>query len=93
MHFPVFLSSIHNEPLGKLGVVFSGTQTRLILPYEASLSFRNPFRFQLPPHRSLAAPAVAFGRQPRVEGNCMCREAMWGGSQKQNGFLNVSEAS
>ncbi len=35
----------------------------------------------------------AFGRQPRVEGNCMAREDVWGGSLKQNGFLNVSEAS
>ena len=52
MHFPVFLSSLLNEPLGILGVVFLGTQTRFILPYEASLAFRNPFRFQLPPHRS-----------------------------------------
>ena len=44
MHFPVFLSSIHNEPLGKLGVVFRSTQTRFILPYEASLTgtSRNP---------------------------------------------------
>ena len=52
MHFPVFLSSIPNEPLGKLGVVFRSTQTRFILPYEISLSFRNPFRFQLPPQRT-----------------------------------------
>ena len=52
MHFPVFLSSLHYKLLGKLGVVFSGTQTRFILPYEASPTFRNPFRFQLPPHRT-----------------------------------------
>ena len=50
MHFPVFLSSLLNEPLGILGVTFQSTQTRFILPYEASLSFRNPFCFRLPPH-------------------------------------------
>ena len=55
MHFPGFLSSIHNEPLGILGVVFSGTQTRFILPYEASLTFRNPFCFKLPLHTSSRA--------------------------------------
>ena len=68
MHFPVFLFSIHNEPLGKLGVVFASTQTRLILPYETSLSFRNPFRFRLPPHRCLTAPAVAFNSWLPSEG-------------------------
>jgi hypothetical protein len=52
MHCPGFLSSIHNEPLGILGVVFPGTHTRFILPYEASLPFRNPFRFRLPLHTS-----------------------------------------
>jgi hypothetical protein len=50
MHLPVFLSSLLNEPLGILGVAFLGTHTRFILPYEASLSFRNPFCFRLPPH-------------------------------------------
>ena len=55
MHFPGFLSSLLNEPLGILGVVFRSTQTRFILPYEASLSFRNPLRFQLPPHTSSRA--------------------------------------
>ena len=50
MHFHGFLSSLLNEPLGILGVVFPSTQTRFILPYEASLTFRNPFCFRLPPH-------------------------------------------
>ena len=52
MLFPVSLSSLPNESLGILGVVSRSTQTRFILPYEASLSFRNPFCFQLPPHRT-----------------------------------------
>jgi len=50
MHFLVFLSSLQNKPLGILGVVFVRTQTRFILPYEASLAFRNPFCFRLPSH-------------------------------------------
>jgi hypothetical protein len=50
MHFPGFLSSLLNELLGILGIVFQRTLTRFIQPYEASLSFRNPFRFGLPPH-------------------------------------------
>ena len=61
MHFPGFLSSILNEPLGILGVVFPSTQTRFILPYEASLTFRNPFCFRLPPHtasRSMQLPST-----------------------------------
>ncbi len=52
LHFPVSLSSPPNEPLGILGVVSRSTQTRFILPYEASLSFRNPFCFRFPPHRT-----------------------------------------
>ena len=51
MHFPGFRSLL-NEPLGILGVVFPSTQTRFILPYEASLTFRNPFCFRLPLHTS-----------------------------------------
>ncbi len=85
MHFPVFLSSIHNEPLGKLDVVFRSTQTRFILPYEASLSFRNPFCFQLPPHgtsrsRSCFQPVVAFrgphsGLSPPSSSSCPTHSA------------------
>ena len=50
MYFPGFLSSLLNQPLGILGAVFHCTRTRFILPYEASLTFRNPFCFGLPPH-------------------------------------------
>ena len=55
MHFPVFLSSLQNEPLGILGVMFQCAQTRFNLPYGASLAFRNPFCFRLPPHTSSRA--------------------------------------
>jgi len=62
MHFPVFLSSLLNDPLGILGVVFLGTQTRFIQPYEASLAFRNPLRFQLPPHGASRRPQLPSTR-------------------------------
>ena len=68
MHFPGFLSSLLNEPLGILGVVFPSTQTRFILPYEASLTFRNPFLFQASSPHVLAAHAVAFNSWLPSEG-------------------------
>ncbi len=62
--------SLPNHPLGIWGVVFPNTQTRFILPYEASLMSRNPFCFGLPLHTcsrpcSYLPFVVAFRRPHR----------------------------